>query len=135
MNDACTVLYNGSCPICTREVAVYRAEAARDAPHVGFRDVTAADAADALAAAGLTADEAARRFHVVQDGRVLSGLDAFAALWSALPRWRWLARLTSLPVVRPVAATVYDRAAAPLLYALHRRRMARAALAESRETP
>jgi predicted DCC family thiol-disulfide oxidoreductase YuxK len=135
MSESCTVLYNGSCPICSREIAVYRTEAEAAAPHVAFRDVTAPDAAPALTAAGLTPDDAARRFHVVQDGRVLSGLDAFVALWSALPRWRWLARLAVLPGVRTLAAALYDRVAAPLLYALHRRRLARAALAESRGRP
>jgi len=135
MNESCTVLYNGSCPICSREVAVYRAEAAGSAPHVAFRDVTAPDAAPALTVAGLTPEDAARRFHVVQEGRVLSGLDAFVALWSALPRWRWLARIAVMPFVRPLATALYDRVAAPLLYALHRRRMARAALAESRGRP
>ena len=135
MTEECIVLYNGSCPICAREVAAYRAEAARAAPHVAFRDVTAATTAPDLAAAGLTVDAAARRFHVLRDGQVLSGLDGFVALWSALPRWRWLARVAGLPMVRPLATALYDRVAAPLLYALHRRRMARAALAESRGRP
>jgi len=135
MTEECIVLYNGSCPICAREVAAYRAEAARAAPNVAFRDVTAATTAPDLAAAGLTVDAAARRFHVLLDGQVLSGLDGFVALWSALPRWRWLARVAGLPMVRPLATALYDRVASPLLYALHRRRMARAALAESRGRP
>lgn len=135
MSEPCVVLFNGSCPICSREVAVYRAEAARAAPLIAFCDVTTPDAAPALAAAGLTPDDAARRFHVVRDGRVLSGLDAFVALWSALPRWRWLARIAVMPIVRPLATALYDRVASPVLYALHRRRLARAALAESRGRP
>jgi predicted DCC family thiol-disulfide oxidoreductase YuxK len=134
MSDRCLVLYNGSCPICAREVALYRAEAASAAPHVTFRDVSTADAVPALAALGLTPDTAARRLHVMQDGRLLAGLDGFMALWSALPRWRWLAHLAGHPLVRPVASALYDHVAAPLLYALHRRRQARAALALSRRS-
>jgi predicted DCC family thiol-disulfide oxidoreductase YuxK len=135
MTDRCTVLYNGSCPICAREVAVYRTEAATAAPQIGFRDVTAAAAAADLAALGLTPDAATRRFHVVADGQLHAGLDGFLVLWSALPRWRWLARIAGHWPLRPVAAMLYDRVAAPLLYALHRRRTARAALAESRRVP
>lgn len=116
-DPALCVLYNDTCPICSREVAAYaRAEGAE-----GVRF----DRLDRAAAWGLTADQAAARFHVRQGDRLLSGLPAFRALWAALPRWRWLARLTGLPVVRPVLAFAYDRAAAPALYALHRRRQRR----------
>ena len=59
----------------------------------------------------------------------MSGLDAFRALWFAMPRYRWLARITGLPLVRPVLAFVYDRLAAPLLYRAHLRRQRRAAAA------
>jgi predicted DCC family thiol-disulfide oxidoreductase YuxK len=74
---------------------------------------------------GLTEDEAARRLHVMQDGKVLSGLAAFRAIWAGLPRWRWLARLTGLPVIRPAMAFLYDRIAAPMLYRAHLRRQRR----------
>jgi predicted DCC family thiol-disulfide oxidoreductase YuxK len=53
------------------------------------------------------------------------GVDAFAALWSVLPGWRWLARLVRLPGIGWVAALAYDRIAAPLLYRAHLRRQAR----------
>jgi predicted DCC family thiol-disulfide oxidoreductase YuxK len=131
MSSDCTVLYNGSCPICSREIAAYRRAADRDAPHLTFRDVTSDATTGDLDALGLSRDAAARRFHVVADGRVLAGLDAFLVLWAALPGWRWLARVLGRPPLRPVAAAAYERVAAPLLYALHRRRTARAALAES----
>jgi predicted DCC family thiol-disulfide oxidoreductase YuxK len=82
------------------------------------------DRAD-LAALGLTPEDAARRLHVVRDGELLAGLPAFVALWEEMPRFRWLARVVSLPLVRPVASAVYERVLAPALYALHRRRVAR----------
>jgi predicted DCC family thiol-disulfide oxidoreductase YuxK len=113
------VLYNGQCPICAPEVAVY----ARDAQAVGadmaFTDLNQTD----LAAWGLDADSAARRLHLRdRDGSVLAGVPAFVALWQDLPRWRWLARVVSLPVVRPLAGLIYDHILAPLLYTLHKRR-------------
>jgi predicted DCC family thiol-disulfide oxidoreductase YuxK len=132
MTDSCTVLYNGACPICSREVALYRTEAARTAAGIAFRDVTAAEAAGDLAALGLTPEGAARRFHVVMDGQLIDGIDAFVALWSALPRWRWLSRTVGSRAIRPVAALAYDHIAAPALYALHRRRQRRKALASAR---
>ena len=121
MADHATVLYNAECPICSREVDLYRREAeARGAP-LRFEPLTEG----APERHGLTPDEAARRLHVVRGGEVLSGVEAFRALWAALPRTAWLARATGLPGVRPVVELLYDRVAAPLLYATHRRRLRR----------
>lgn len=122
MTDETTVIYNGACPICSREVAHYRRAAEDAGAPLRFEDLAAAD----LARFGLDADSAARRFHAVRGGDLLSGLDAFEAVWAELPRWRWLARLLRLPLVRPLARAGYDHLAAPALYALHRRRRRRA---------
>jgi predicted DCC family thiol-disulfide oxidoreductase YuxK len=114
-----TVIYNGACPVCSREIGVYRARA--EGP-VAFVDLNAAD----LSCFGLTPDEAARRLHVVEDGRLLAGVDAFRALWRATPGFRWLATVAGWPGVRQVAGVVYDRVLAPALYRRHVRRMRRA---------
>jgi predicted DCC family thiol-disulfide oxidoreductase YuxK len=110
-----TVIYNGACPVCSREIGVYRARA--EGP-VAFVDLNETD----LACFGLTPDAAARRLHVVEDGRLLVGVDAFRALWQATPGFRWLATVTGWPGVRQVAGMVYDRVLAPALYRRHVRR-------------
>ena len=117
MTKTTSVLYNGSCPICSREIAHYRREAESENLPIVFDDLTTG-AADRY---GVTPDDAARRLHVLEDGEVYSGV----RLWRGLPRWRWLARVVSLPVIRQIAEVAYDHAAAPLLYALHRRRVRR----------
>lgn len=113
------ILYNDTCPLCRFEIDHYRAAAARDGAPLRF------DRLQDAASWGLTEDQAARRLHVLQDGRLLSGLEAFRAIWSNLPRWRWLARLTGLPLIRPAVTVLYDRIAAPLLYRAHLRRQRR----------
>ena len=120
MTEETRVLYNDTCPVCSWEVAHYRRLADRHDLPVAF---------DPLAAApdwGLTEDQAARAFHVRTGGETLRGLAAFRALWARMPGWRWLAWLTGLPGVRGVAGLLYDRVAAPVLYAWHRRRGASA---------
>jgi predicted DCC family thiol-disulfide oxidoreductase YuxK len=112
-----TVIYNGDCPVCSREIAVYRKRA--EGP-VRFVDLNACD----LGRFGLTPDAAARRLHVVEDGRLLAGVDAFRALWRATPGFRWLGTLVGLPGVRQVADLVYERMLAPVLYRRHLRRIA-----------
>ncbi len=116
------VIYNGGCPICSAEIAAYRRHAEARGLPLRFEDLRQTD----LAALTLTPDAAVRRLHVVAGERLLSGLDAFIALWRAMPRYAWLARAVDRPGVRPVAGWLYDRVAAPALYALHRRRTRRA---------
>ena len=112
------ILYNGDCPICAREIALYRRLATRHGADIAFEDLGEAD----LALWGLNADTARRRLHARDAGRVLHGMAAFRALWACLPGWRWLAWLTGLPGLGAVFALAYDRLAAPLLYRMARRR-------------
>ena len=112
------VLYNGDCPICAREIAAYRRAAQAEALPVTFEDLNTAD----LAAWGLDRDTARRRLHVRDRGRLRAGLPAFIALWRAIPRYRWLARLITLPGLNPVAHVTYNAALAPLLQGFDRLR-------------
>lgn len=117
------VIYNANCPICAREIASYRRYCEARALPVAFQDLNRTD----LAALGLTPTDAARRLHVVENGTLLAGTPAFIALWQAMPRFRPIARIVALPGLRQIATLVYEGLAAPALYALHRRRVRRAA--------
>ncbi|WP_058246386.1 thiol-disulfide oxidoreductase DCC family protein [Tropicibacter naphthalenivorans] len=121
MSEKTTVIYNDTCPICSREVDGYKRLTAQDAT-IGYHGLSACD----LARFGLTPDQAARRFHVVKGGQLLSGMPAFAALWQDIPRLRWLARVVRAPIIRPAVGALYDHVAAPILYKMHKRRQRRA---------
>lgn len=97
---ALKTFFDGGCPLCSREIAHYRR--IDRGGRIQWIDVTQDQAA--LAAAGLDLPSAMRRLHVQEpDGRLLSGIDAFLAIWRRLPRWRWLARLvTGLHLRRPL---------------------------------
>ena len=91
-----TVLYDGACPLCRREIDIYRGlpPLRLDRP-VCFTDVS--DAAVRLPP-GTAREQLLARFHVRnRDGQLLSGAQAFLALWGALPGWRWLALIGRLP--------------------------------------
>lgn len=91
-----TVLYDGACPLCRREIGVYKGlqPVQVDAP-ICFADVN--DAATVVPA-GTTRENLLARFHVQRrDGELLSGARAFLALWESLPGWRWLALVGRLP--------------------------------------
>ncbi len=88
-----TVLYDGACPLCRREIGFYRG--LRPIAPVCFADIS--DAAQPLPP-GTTREQLLARFHVRnRDGQLISGAQAFLALWAALPGWRWLAWVGRLP--------------------------------------
>jgi predicted DCC family thiol-disulfide oxidoreductase YuxK len=91
-----TVLYDGACPLCRREIGIYRGlQPLKAGSPVCFADVN--DAALPLPP-GTTREQLLARFHVRgRDGQLLSGARAFLALWAALPGWRWLALVGRLP--------------------------------------
>ena len=121
-NPPLTVIYNGACPICAREIAHYRARAERTGAALDFVDLCTTD----LTRYRLSADAAARRLHVASGDRLVSGIDAFALIWARLPGFAWLARIARFPVIRPLLDVAYNRVAAPWLYRKHLKRTARA---------
>jgi predicted DCC family thiol-disulfide oxidoreductase YuxK len=95
-----TVLYDGACPLCRREIGMYRGlQPLQSGMTVCFADVS--DAAHPLPVTlppGTTRAQLLARFHVRgRDGQLLSGAQAFLALWAELPGWRWLALAGRLP--------------------------------------
>lgn len=88
-----TIYYDGSCPLCRREIAFYRRLPA--AAQLDWVDVSAGNTP---LGAGLSCEAAMRRFHVRDaNGQLLSGGAAFARLWRALPGWRVLGWCVRLP--------------------------------------
>jgi predicted DCC family thiol-disulfide oxidoreductase YuxK len=94
--SAClSVLYDGGCPLCRREIGWYRGKAAAEA--IDWIDVS--DPAATALPAGIAREAALKRFHVVKpDGSVASGAAAFLRVWQAFPGLRRAAGLLSRPV-------------------------------------
>jgi len=109
-DDTLTVLYDGACPLCRREIAHVRGLSERQGDAaLCFVDISRAGcegAGDAALAA--ERDALLARFHVQRaDGSRLSGAAAFVAMWSRLPGWRWAARLARLPGALPLLEVAY----------------------------
>ena len=101
--ECATVLFDGSCPLCCREIAFAKGRA--DERALSFVDISDPDAPipDGADRRALMA-----RFHVVgPDGTLRSGATAFGLMWAAIPGLGWLGRLVSQPVVRPFADGLY----------------------------
>lgn len=122
MNAETKVLYNAECPVCNFEISHYESYSERQGLPIRFDDLNGSS----LAEWNLTADQAAQRLYVLHKGKLTSGIPAFLVLWSEMPRYRWLAKIVGLPIIKQVAGFVYDHVLAPAIYRWHLRRKARA---------
>lgn len=107
MSDAAlTVLYDGGCPLCSREIAHYR-RLAVGLP-IDWVDIAPLDADPK--AYGVSRLEALKVFHVLdRQGVMHKGARGFLVLWAALPRYRWLAKLCRALRAEPLMDRAYRR--------------------------
>jgi len=99
---ALTVYFDGSCPLCRREIALYRG--LKSAHPISWVDVSV----PAVCGEGLTCEAAMQKFHVRDAaGRLYSGAQAFSALWRCFAGWRVLGWLTAVPPVSWLAEAAY----------------------------
>ncbi len=85
-NNQVTVYFDGSCPLCRREIGFYKNSAGSD--QIIWQDVSRVS--DGQVAGDLSCQQAMARFHVRgADGALKSGAAAFVELWMSLKYWRW----------------------------------------------
>ena len=99
-----TVLYDGDCPLCVREIEMLRR---RDPEglRAGFEDI-AAEGFDA-ARYGRTHGELMARIHgVLPSGELVEGVEVFRRVYAAVGLG-WLVAPTGWPLLRPVFDAMY----------------------------
>jgi predicted DCC family thiol-disulfide oxidoreductase YuxK len=96
------VWYDGGCPLCLREIRLMRRLDKR-------QRIEFVDASDAATVCPRDRDLMLQRFHASENGVLLSGAAAFAAMWRAIPllrplglaaRWPWFLRLLESAYLR-----------------------------------
>lgn len=97
-----TVWYDGGCPLCVREIALMRRLDRRHA-------IEWIDVADGASACPIDRAELLARFHAREDGAMLSGAAAFAAMWRAIPALRPLGLLARRRTVLRMLEAAYVR--------------------------
>ena len=97
-----TVWFDGDCPLCTREIALMRRLDRRAA--IAFVDISGEAGECPVERRELLA-----RLHAEEDGRLVSGAEAFAAMWRAIPVLRPLGLLARNPTVLDLLERGYGR--------------------------
>jgi predicted DCC family thiol-disulfide oxidoreductase YuxK len=113
-----TVWFDGACPLCLTEIAVMRR--LDRANRIEFVDATDGTGSCPVDRADLLA-----RFHAREDGVLLSGAAAFAAMWRAIPLLRPLGMLARSPWVLAMFERAYR------VFLRHRPRLQRIAARRS----
>ncbi len=101
-----TVYYDGSCALCRREIGFVRSLDGLDC--ATFSDISALPA-ESDVAPGVKAGTAMKRMHVrLADGTVVQGAAAFAAMWGASQRFRFVSRVVGSRAAIAVLDKIYD---------------------------
>lgn len=102
VRPAVTVWYDGACPLCLREIALMRRLDRRE--RIAFVDLT-----EPATACPADRQLMLERFHAHENGRLVSGAAAFAAMWRAIPLLRPLGELARIPLVLALLEWIYRR--------------------------
>ena len=104
-NDMITIFYDGSCPLCSREIAHYQRLSGAES----MKWIDIAKTENLQTAYGLHYDSAMARFHVLDvNGNWKTGAWGFAELWSHLPGYRRLAQALRVLRLLPLLDHAYS---------------------------
>lgn len=108
------VYFNGECPVCRTEMTHYANICAKSQAKVRFID--SIQRPNDFVDCGLRLEHLERRVYLRDaEGQILSGMPALVHLWSNMPEYRWVAKVLTLPIVRPISTVLYDHVIAPSL--------------------
>jgi predicted DCC family thiol-disulfide oxidoreductase YuxK len=96
------VWYDSACPLCLREIALMRRLDQRGA-------IEFIDAVDSTTQCPIDRAALLARFHAQEDGVLLSGAAAFAAMWRAIPLLRPLGLAARNPKILSALEWLYLR--------------------------
>jgi len=97
-----TVWHDGGRPLCRREIALMRRLDRRGA-------ISFVDASDGASVCPRDRRDLLARFHAVEDGHMLSGAAAFAAIWRAIPLLRPLGLVARNPHILNALEWLYEQ--------------------------
>ena len=96
------VFYNNSCSICRFEINHYK----KITKNIDWIDIS--NEKSSLTQTKLDSKSLLRRLHLIKQGKLYSGVDAFIQLWSEIPRYKFLANLIKKPIIYHISWVLYE---------------------------
>ena len=97
------VYYNESCSICRAEINLYKKQ--------NIEEIDWVDITNNIAAENETLKDdktLLRRLHVIKDGKVFSGAEAFLLVWKKIPKYKLLYFFFKLPIIFTIFKIGYE---------------------------
>ena len=111
-NDKAIMYFDGSCPLCVKEVGHYQRLSEKYSSSLEFYDISTPEDQGGLGHLKLfhvNFDDAVARIHVIDEtGTLHTGARAFLVIWERLPYWRVLSMIVSrIPFAIDLAEALY----------------------------
>jgi predicted DCC family thiol-disulfide oxidoreductase YuxK len=99
------VFYNSACPVCDAGICYQKEK--MQGQDVTWIDVHANP--DAVNQVGTNLETVRERLHIIDSkGNVIVGAEAFSALMAQTKSQLWMARLSRLPIIKPILNFAYN---------------------------
>ena len=97
------VYYNESCNICKAEINLYKKQNIEEIEWVDITNNIIAEKETSKNDKNLL-----RRLHVIDNGKVFEGAEAFLLVWKKIPKYRFLYKFFKLPVIFQIFKFTYE---------------------------
>ena len=97
------VYYNESCNICKAEINLYKKQNIEEIEWVDITNNIAAEKETLKNDKNLL-----RRLHVIDNGKVFEGAEAFLLVWKKIPKYNFLYKFFKLPIIFQIFKFTYE---------------------------
>jgi len=97
------VYFNNSCKICKAEIDLYKKE---EISEINWVDIT--NNKQAKIETKKNFKELLRRLHVEKNGEIFCGAKAFLLVWKNIPKYKFLYKIFSLPIIFQIFSVGYE---------------------------
>ena len=97
------VYYNESCNICRAEINLYKKQNIEEIDWIDITNNVAAEKATLKDNKALL-----RRLHVIMDGKIFDGAEAFLLVWKKIPKYKFLYSFFRLPIIFQIFSLSYE---------------------------
>tara|TARA_E500000178_G_C16995325_1_gene742874 strand:- start:951 stop:1313 length:363 start_codon:yes stop_codon:yes gene_type:complete len=99
------VFYDGNCPICSREIKLYKK--LNNNKVIEWYDVYSDK--KALKIINKSKKDCIKRFHVIENNMVYKGVDAFFILWKSIRYFKILYYLFNFKIIKFILNILYNK--------------------------